>query len=487
MHPVLMRQLKRLGLNEGSGCPDAAAWASLVSVISRTYEQCDLDRSLLERSQEISNTEMQELHLRLEQQNANLEAEVAQRTSQLSEALDRAESASAAKSTFMAKVSHEIRTPMNGVIGATDLLLKSGLDDRQRKFVSIIRHSGESLMTIINDILDFSKIEAGKLQLADAAIDPIRLLHDAVDLLRPLANKKGIFLRLHTPAEEGHRVRGDGDRLRQVALNMIGNAIKFTDKGGVTVKLVMTPRDTGATECRLEVSDTGCGISEADQKKLFQSFSQVDQSSTRKHGGTGLGLVICKQLIEMMGGGVGVSSELGKGSTFSFAVVLPNAKAETERAAPPRDGAGEREARRLRVLVAEDNEINQIVVGELLNERGLRCEIVSNGRDAVERAVSGEFDVVLMDCQMPEMDGFEATRRIRAIERERRVERSLPIIALTANAVKGDAERCLAAGMTAYQSKPIDPMKLFEAIDALGGSHRAASPESSTVETPPRQ
>jgi signal transduction histidine kinase/CheY-like chemotaxis protein len=462
MHAVLLRQLKRLSLNSETS-PDAGQWRKLLEAVSRTYEQADRDRDLLERSQDISSAEMLELHGRLEAQNSNLEREVEQRTEQLRGALEEARTASAAKSEFMAKMSHEIRTPMNGVMGAAEVLLGTSLDNRQRKFTTIIRSSAESLMTIINDILDFSKIEAGRLQLARGEVDVSRIVTDVTELLRPMAAKRGLKLEAKISTDVPRDLIGDGNRIRQVVMNLTGNGIKFTDRGGVTVLVWVVRTERSASRLRIEVRDTGCGIADSDLPKLFRSFSQVDQSYSRRHGGTGLGLAICKQLVELMGGCVGAESTLGQGSTFWFEIELEKQNAALEIGQPQTARGG----RPMRVLVVEDNEVNQLVVCELLRSRGVQCEVASNGQVAVERALTESFDLVLMDCHMPQLDGFGAAQRIRVIERERKVNRTIMIVALTANASREDRERCRMAGMDDHISKPIDPEELWRCIDRV--------------------
>ena len=411
--------------------------------------------------------------------------EIAAHTAALADAHVRALAASRLKSVFLATMSHEIRTPMNGIVGMTDLLLCTHLNSEQAEYAQVIRGSADALLTIINDILDLSKIEAGKVELQVEEFCIRTVVNEVVDLLAVTAYTKRLRLSGHVACDVPACCRGDAARLRQVLLNLAGNALKFTEQGEVTIAVQAGPVPAGAQEAprlmRFEVRDTGIGIPHEQIDRLFTPFTQVDGSYTRKYGGTGLGLAISKRLVELMDGEIGVESEAGRGSLFWFSVPLPAIPAIEWKPKPQTDSRPEADtlgpvASNLSVqeespfvpaannsgdqtiLLAEDNVVNQKVILRQLQKLGYAAKIVTNGREAVDEALRGRYSIVLMDCQMPELDGFEATRRIRTAELDANCH--IPIIAMTANAMQGDREACLAAGMDDYLSKPLRVQEL---------------------------
>jgi signal transduction histidine kinase/ActR/RegA family two-component response regulator len=427
-------------------------------------EQSDIDRATYVRSVETANRLFAQVVIEREQAEAELQV-----------AKQAAEEANRAKGEFLAYTSHEIRTPLNAIIGLTRAVMESPLTTEQRDYLRRVRNAGDRLLSLINDLLDMSKIEAGKLEIELVDFSLREVLDEVVQEQVVKATEKGLLLELDVARDVPDHLVGDPLRLRQILVNLVGNAIKFTEKGTVAVRVGLLQRD-GDISCTLRVSviDTGIGISPEKQATLFQRYTQAEASTSRQFGGTGLGLSISKSLVELMSGTIGLRSQVDAGTEFFFELPFGMRAATVEAKATGPAAPEIAAARAPRILVAEDNEDNQLLIELLLKKKGVDVTIVGNGEEALRQLDRAQFDLVLMDLEMPGMGGFETVTALR--ERESGTGRRVPVIALSAHALVGYREKCLAAGMDDYLTKPIDPDILYATMDEYASRRPKASP-----------
>ena len=447
---------------------DPAASAALAE---RRIQRERAARHQAEQLLEQKSLELFRLNEALKQSNAELERRVGERTAELSAALEQARAASRAKSEFLSNMSHELRTPMNGVLGMLELALLEALPDEARSQVTTARGSAEALLGLLNDLLDLSKIESGRLELERTPFRPAEVAAALQSLFGEKARRCGLSLAWSIDPALPAWLIGDPTRLRQIRVNLVGNAIKFTHEGGVEVKLGVMERAGDRLLVRGEVLDTGIGLDETQKTRLFREFSQADSSITRRYGGTGLGLAICRRLVDMMGGAIGVENAPRSGSRFWFTARF---EAANEPIVAQGDPAREDAARGAvwhapigtRALLVDDNAVNLLVGAKMLAKLDIAAECVGSGRAALAALRRERFDLVLMDCQMPELDGFETTRMVRN-GAAGVLAPKVPVVALTAQAMQGDRDACLAAGMNGYLTKPLALAVLAEELSRL--------------------
>jgi len=405
---------------------------------------------------------IRQIQTELLQSRRNLEQRVKERTQEMQTAKSEAEKASQTKSEFLANMSHEIRTPMNAIINLSHLALNTSSKTKTNDYLVKLHSSGKNLLNIINDILDFSKIEAGKLSIDNIPFNLRDIISNITDTYTTITKEKGLIFKIAYLDCNNLDLLGDPHRLRQIVENLLNNAIKFTEKGQVTLTIMEKRDTTQSTTYTFEISDTGIGLTEAQAKNLFNSFQQADSSITRKYGGSGLGLSICKQLAELMKGNISVNSEYGNGSTFSFSIPFEINKKSLPETSQKADNIKKKlsNLKSVKILLVEDNETNQLIAQAILTELNMKVTIANNGKEALQQMKEQEFSLVFMDLQMPVMDGYEATLEIR----KKPVWSDIPILAMTANAYASDIERCLDSGMNAHISKPIDIDELYKVL-----------------------